>query len=412
MFNQLRRYQSYFIAVFLLAILIFFGFGLFQEYQKNQEISQLAENLKLKAPTDKIIQYTEYDSNGQPLSNPSDNSSDNVVQYLYQTDQIVPPATHHGLKEDVSQRTSNTQIFLKSQEQISEDKIKNTYVGKFYSGIAFSNDDGRWYRVESATTTKTAFLKQINPTLLANAKKLLGQPVFAIAYNPSAGDGYVGFDSAFNWLITHNSLSGSTGDNDYLGPNIYTRVAETGNNDDYLIYRSFLPFDTSSIPTGSSIVSASLSIYVSAKTNTDNDATDYINVVNTTQVSTNSLTEEDYDQCGDVSSPGTGATSIDIGSIATSDYNAFTLNSTGLSWVKNCSVASGFTCLGLREGHDIEDSQLTFTKENSITYYSSEQTGTSQDPFLEVTYVVINPTLTLNSGSLQLNSASLKLDSN
>jgi RHS repeat-associated protein len=63
------------------------------------------------------------------------------------------------------------------------------------------------------------------------------------------------------------------------------------------------------------------------------------------------------------------------------------LNITGLSWISK----TGFTKLGLREGHDVLDSAFTSssatTSQYNILYIrSSEFSGTASDPYLDITY--------------------------
>jgi len=112
----------------------------------------------------------------------------------------------------------------------------------------------------------------------------------------------------------------------------------------------------------------------------DNDGDDFITVVQTSQADTASLTTADYDQCGAISNPTEGATRIDIGSITIGAYNSWTLNATGLGWISK----TGYTFLGLREGHDAINSAITFGI-NRVKFAGSEATGTANDPYLDVT---------------------------
>lgn len=165
------------------------------------------------------------------------------------------------------------------------------------------------------------------------------------------------------------------------------------------IDRTFLPFDTSSIPSNATITAATLNLYTLTKTNTDNDGTDFLTVTQTSQATHTVLANADYDQCGAVSNPTEGIDSgqrKDISSITTSAYLVFTLNATGNGWIKKsgqasaCSATAGITCLGVREGHDVTNAAIVsgfdVVAENTATFSSSEQSGTSQDPYLAVTY--------------------------
>jgi hypothetical protein len=161
------------------------------------------------------------------------------------------------------------------------------------------------------------------------------------------------------------------------------------------IDRGFVPIVTSSIPAGATITSATLSIYVVSTTDQDNDGFDYITVVQTDQGAHTILGSNDFDNCGAVDSPIEGIDSgqrKDITSISTAAYTVFTLNATGLGWIKKsgqtstCSATNGVSCFGLREGHDVQSSSPLNTTITGIQFYTSEQTGTANDPYLAVTY--------------------------
>lgn len=73
--------------------------------------------------------------------------------------------------------------------------------------------------------------------------------------------------------------------------------------------------------------------------------------------------------------------------ISSADLSIIPLNATGRSWVSKTSV----TKLGLREGHDVIDSAFTSSSTTSAQYNylyfrSSEYSGFTSDPYLEVTY--------------------------
>ncbi len=147
-------------------------------------------------------------------------------------------------------------------------------------------------------------------------------------------------------------------------------------------------------------------MYAVSKTNTDNDGTDFLTVTQTSQATHTVLANADYDQCGAISNPTEGVDSgqrKDITSVTTSAYLIFTLNSTGMGWIKKsgqasaCTATTGVTCLGVREGHDVTNSAIIsgfdVVAENLVSLSSSEHTGTSQDPYLSVTYSTGQPVL-------------------
>jgi len=99
------------------------------------------------------------------------------------------------------------------------------------------------------------------------------------------------------------------------------------------------------------------------------------------------LATSDYDNAGSVDSPTEGIDTSerkDLSSITTGVYLSILLNSVGQSWIS----PTGYTKLALREGHDVIDSVFggATSTSNSLTFRTSEYTGTSSDPYLTVTY--------------------------
>lgn len=416
---------SRYIAIFaILALGVWGVLSVISYYQFDNRVSLVGDSLALKAPPERIVRYTEYDESGQPLPEPSEGANNNLIQYLYATEVEVPPTAYEGVKEDISKRTPNTQLFLKSVEPINDEEVKETYVGKFYSNITFDKRGNKWYQVESATTTKTAFIIQTKPTVLAQVKQLFGQPALADDYFAGAGDGWINHRSSTVWATTHDAATGGTAFPTETPTLNNVSAGEEAIGSDWQIDRLFLPFDTSAISSGAAISAVSLNVYVTGtSTSGDLDPTNnYINVVQTTQPNSTTLTTADYDLCGDaVSNPTTGATNISIHSGFTAPlpaYTAISLNATGLTWVKKsgessaCGGGTGVTCLGLREGHDITNTEPNPVAggASGITAMTSEQTGTSQDPYLSVTFSVANPALKINGGTLKVNGGTLKVN--
>lgn len=410
--NNLKKIIIIFI---LLVILLFLFYLIFQSYQKNNYIDNLSDNLKLKTKAERIILYTEYSESGQPLDQLSSDTAENsqaIIKYVYVSDKVVPPAQHRGLAEDMSKRTPNSQSFLIARNEQSEE-----YVSRFFSNNQFYEIDNTWYQTEIATTTKQAFLMQTRPTLLAQIKTLFIQPVLAVAYYAGVGDGYVeSFESNSNpqtsWDTAHDSITGTAFDNIGATANVgvdYTIVA-LGSLDEFTIDRLFLPFDTSAISDTAAIVSATLNIYVTSKSDTITSPSGqrYITVVQTTQASNTSLTEADYDQCGSVNNPTEGidtGSRLTISAVTTSDDNSVSLNSTGVGWVSR----TGYTNIGLRQGMDAEDALPTIEGTSNIIISTSEASGTTQDPYLEVVWK--NNIVIINGGSIKLNGGNIKVNS-
>ena len=162
----------------------------------------------------------------------------------------------------------------------------------------------------------------------------------------------------------------------------------------YYIYRSLLPFDTSSIPDSATITSATLSAYVASKMNYDNDGDDFITLVQSTQASSTALATTDYARTGATNNPTEGVDSTgrkDITSITANAWLTFTLNTTGQGFVSK----TGSTLLALREGHDVIDSlfvstSTTASQQSYVTFHCVYRT--TYDPLLTVTYTETSTT--------------------
>jgi len=192
------------------------------------------------------------------------------------------------------------------------------------------------------------------------------------SYYSGSGDGYVE-NSNSNWNICHDATSGSDSDYIYAATFISSHV-ESSN---YVIRRAFFPIDTSSIPDNAEIQSATFHFDIYSID--QKKGTNYFALVQTSQASVTSLTNDDFDQCGAVNNPTEGADRLQVPS--STGWYSFSLNSTGLGWINK----TGYTKLGIRSGDlDCDDVAPTDgSHEFCVQVYTSES---SYDPYLEVTY--------------------------
>ena len=229
-------------------------------------------------------------------------------------------------------------------------------------------------------------------------------PPVVVRFYASAGDGRVSYTGAnlsgcsqTTWNTGHNATSGTAS---------YTTAANTNwvgtgcaSSSTVNISRGFLVFDTSALPDNAVITSASVYVYVTGKTDSKNDANGFVSIVQGLQASTASLTTTDYAKAGSaITNPIEGSNRLDISTIPTTSFGRWDLNTAGLGWVSK----TGVTKLALREGHDIVNAWPSYTANQGdyISVYLSEQTGTSQDPYIEVTYI---------TGAAALNAADYQL---
>ena len=235
----------------------------------------------------------------------------------------------------------------------------------------------------------------------------------ATKYYSGSGDGYTDrYDDSessvgANWEITHNAESSNNGNNpsssDILYVDTYLDNA-TGEGTYWAteLQRAFIPINTSGIDDDAVIKSAVLNIYAVAASKMDeiNDSYSYIAVVGeTSQASTSEITWNDYDKCGSIDSPTVLSSNIDLTDITEGQYLQIPLNEAGIGLVNK----TGYTMLGIRGGHDIEDVYTGVAEGHSanseIVFYGSNYTGTDKDPYLEIT--IATPQAVINNAVIK-----------
>jgi hypothetical protein len=224
----------------------------------------------------------------------------------------------------------------------------------------------------------------------ANASIGMGAyPLQARIYTGSedgTGDGYVGYTTNMPWDITHEYTFGSQaawgesiGDFGYgyvyISSRHYFNTHEMVN-----MTRGFFPIDTSMLP-NVDIVSATLNLYVQTTTNDDNDGDDWLALVQTDQATTSSLHIYDFDDCGAITDPIEGSNRVDIDDLTVDQYEAWTLNTEGLSWIEK----DGWSMIGMREGHDALNHEPELNTNHRVQV-SSAEADMDERPYLEVTY--------------------------
>lgn len=231
--------------------------------------------------------------------------------------------------------------------------------------VKISNQNGKIY-----------FTKILPKEFLASAK----YPVYSdasVSYYTGAVDGSVYTNTYTSWATaraaaTGDGVSNTRTDREYARSEFADPT--------YEIFRLFLPFDSSALDDGATVSAATLNLYGDYIRTADNDGNDYSVVVQTSQASPTALATADYDQVGSTAGSATYDTSV----LVEGGWNAFPLNATGLSWVSK----TGYTLLGIREGHDMANDAPTdrITHEYAIS-------ESAYDPYLSITYNVA-PTAT------------------
>lgn len=314
---------------------------------------------------------------------PSNVNQDFVFEY-----EIIDAPNRFDFKDTITGSATIIDPSESSLQAVSiENKITSIYssTGKYKSLIHFpkcydSNLNNKLrlpVKILFYTSSGKTYLRKIIPKeIFKNAV----YPIYAddpVRYDPPAGDGWSA-EVLSTWNATHDSLTASAYTT-YTDDVNESYTYDTGS--EYHIARLFVPIDTSGITDSDTVTAAILKLYVTGKTDDDGDAQSYNTVVGaTSQSSVDSLAAADYDQCGAVDDPTKWSQDYDITNITISAYNDWTFDATGRSNVNK----TGHTMIGVREGHDIEDIVVTGGI-SRIKCRDSSHTGTTEDPYLDVT---------------------------
>jgi len=325
-----------------------------------------------------------------------------IIKYHYISNKKVPAKKMNfegtELTEDIKMRTGNAFYFKITDNDKTSllekyfinnvfAKEEEKYVGIFYPVSQLVSVDGDWYEVAEATTTVENYNEQTATTTsisIINFFRKIAKADTSTFYT-EAGDGYVGYGWS-TWDEAHDSAVGNNGiSHTVTSMNVFSGY--NTNSRGFKIYRAFTPFNLSSL--SGTITSATLKMTVFTKNDYDNDQYAYISILEGNQASVSSLVLADYEKCGSTSTPIEMIDSddrADITDYAVDDVVSFPLNSTGIALVE--SSKGGYLKLCAREGHDIEDVPVTNSgySYSSLYFNTSESSGTSEDPYLEVVF--------------------------
>lgn len=192
-------------------------------------------------------------------------------------------------------------------------------------------------------------------------------------------DGYVerGVVGTEDWSTKRDAASGTNTDATSTGISVLILADNTTDNYDR-IRRIIMTYDTSSLGSGATISAAQISLYGVFKLNTLSGQ-DSLDICESTPASNNDLVVGDYNQLG-TTSFGT----LTYASMSTTAYNDITLNSSGEANISK----TGISKFGGRVQADLTDTEPTWSSSDQIllAFLSADQTGTSQDPKLVITY--------------------------
>jgi flagellin-like protein len=206
-------------------------------------------------------------------------------------------------------------------------------------------------------------------------KYYVGENENAEAISPTfystASDGWVQ-QYAFDYASVHDADTGDVCDSD--------TVLDVGqyygydSADEYVVFRTSLFFDTSSIPDGATITNATLSLYRVAG---EIDSHNFDVVVQNGQPTYphDPLDANDYSYTHYSDNGG----SINTGDMVYGHYNDIVLNSAGKSWINK----TGTTKLCLRSSRDIDN---IIPEDYEYATFCSNEEGTGYQPKLTITY--------------------------
>lgn len=356
------------------------------------------EHLKLKVSKNKILDVNEKDDIRCKKEDPANCSNfGKMKEYKYVSD-VVAQEKHKiidgiDVKEDISKRTGNA-IFFKNPKKLGAVSMTTSeeWTGIFYIGDTFYNTNGTWNEIDYATTTTDAYNQQTATTTADIIRSIFTKNVFATNYSVGNGDGGVSNTATGNttWAAAHDRTVGDNPDQSNL---IFNACSAKAGATSWFACRGYMPVDTSAIGAGNVVSSSSLNIYVEGNGgNADNDAQSYVSVVKTYTASFTALEKADIEDCGSDNDTAarakytpitTGSDKYMLGTLPNGGWINIPLNATGMGWVN----VTGYSPLGIREGHDLENSAP-----DSIWNYlysrTSHYTGTASDPYLTVIYSV------------------------
>lgn len=152
----------------------------------------------------------------------------------------------------------------------------------------------------------------------------------------------------------------------------------------YEIRRSIYLFDTSTLTSSASISSAVFSKWLNTKDDTSTQYALTAEIAIPAPASNTALANSDFNIASWTMTR--QATGIAQGSLSTGAYNDFTLNSTGRGNISKTGVSK----FGIVHDKDLDNSEQTMDGAHQTSYVGTfaDNTGTSNDPKLVVTYTV------------------------
>lgn len=299
---------------------------------------------------------------GKPLGFGSDGTVEIERFRFLNPPVLVPDGTYHTELVQIGTRTEETQVsnFVEDPERALQLALAHT--------ISVSAKDGSKIQAGKRGNTTSTFYPDAN-------------------VESTSVDGYVWYEfpggspGSFTSLRTQ-ATGGTPNDNGTL-----MLAAVQGSSPNWgSMFRAIMVFDTSSIPDGDAVSSATLSFY--GRSGSDQSCGDTaqtrMNITSASTASNTALAAGDYNITG-FGSTDMRDTDWTFAAFTSGAYNDSTLNATGIA---NISV-SGVSKFAARNTGDIDNSEptaCTANKAAEFRFESADQTGTTQDPKLVVVH--------------------------
>jgi hypothetical protein len=232
----------------------------------------------------------------------------------------------------------------------------------------------------SAPTTDGQARQQFYPTDAAgttNDPNLVVEhiTVGSVTIYAGASDGYVTnsyCNESTAWASVRSTTSTAT---TVCDSQEFIKVRSDSADGAYQIYRGSLVFDTSVIPDNATITSATLNVY---ETDTNGENTSNIVLVSHSRATTSSLMSGDWH----ITNYGSTSYGSTTNPLATSTYTGISVNVNGISSISK----TGYSVFGLLTSADFENTDPGSSRKE-ITFASADASGTSTDPYIEITYI-------------------------
>ena len=160
-------------------------------------------------------------------------------------------------------------------------------------------------------------------------------------------------------------------------------ITTTGSTNWQRLFRGLSSFDTSDLTSNAAVSAAVLSLYGASKADNCN-ISPKINICSVDMSDTGEIALTDVGKTGNTSF----SSDITYANISLSDYNTFSLNASGIATISKTGVSQ----FSIKEAaYDITGTEPTHpgaSLQSDIRFYSADETGTTKDPKLVVTYTI------------------------